>query len=104
MINLDELLSMDKEKYIKFLNLEEILPIDDIVLYKGIKYQITNEDMKMLNLHRISLGYEWNYYGPEKNKGEAKEINYMLLAALGCIKTTIKNHTEHNCLEYKIIK
>ena len=58
----------------------------------------------MLNLHRVSLGYEWNYSGPEKKEGEAKEINGMLLAALGCIRTTIENHTKYNCLEYQIIE
>ena len=30
MINLDELLSMDKEQYINFLALKEILPIDKV--------------------------------------------------------------------------
>ena len=104
MIDIDKLFSMNKEQYINFLNLKEILPIDNIVLYKGVKYQITNEDMKMLNLHRVSLGYDWNYSGPEKREGDAEEINGMMLAALGCIKTTIENHIEHNCLEYKIIE
>lgn len=104
MINIDELFPKSKEEYISFLSKKEILPIDDILLYNGIKYQLTKEDMQMLNLHRISMGYEWNYSGPEKKEGDAEEINSMLLAALDCIKNTIDNHIEHNCLEYKIIE
>ena len=104
MTDSDKLFSMNKKEYIESLNLTEILPIDNVLLFNGVKYQLTNFDMKTLNLHRISMGYDWNYSGPEKNKGDAEEINSMLLAALGCIRSTISNHIEHNCLEYKIIK
>lgn len=104
MINVDKLFSMNKEEYIEFLNSKNIYPIDDIILYKGIKYQLTKEDMQSLNLRRISMGYEWNYSGPEKNNGDAETINGMMLAALTHIKGIIDNHIEHNCLEYKIIE
>lgn len=104
MINADELFPKNKEEYIEFLKIKEILPIDDILLYKGVKYRLTKEDIEMLNLRRISRGYSWNYSGPEKNEGDAEDINCMLLAALGCIKNTIDNHIEHNCLEYEIVE
>ena len=104
MIDVDKLFPKNKNEYINFLSEKEILPIDDILLYNGVKYQLTKDDMQMLNLHRISMGYEWNYSGPERNKGDAEKINTMLLAALDCIKNTIDNHIEHNCLEYKIIE
>ena len=103
MINADELFPKNREEYLKFLEKKEILPIDDILLYNGTKYRLTKEDMQMLNLHRVSLGYNWNYSGPEKNPGDAQDINCLLLAALDCIKHTIDNHIEHNCLEYEII-
>lgn len=104
MINVDKLFSMTKEEYTDFLNSTEIFPIDDIVLYKGIKYQLTAKDMQALNLRRISMGYEWNYSGPEKDEGDAQSINGMTLAALNHIKGIIDNHIEHNCLKYKIIE
>lgn len=104
MIDVDKLFAMNKEEYINFLNSKEIYPIDDIILYNGVKYHLTKEDMQALNLHRISMGYEWNYSGIEKNKGDAETINVMMLAALNHIKGIIDNHIEHNCLEYKIIE
>lgn len=104
MIDVDKLFPKNKNEYINFLSEKEILPIDDILFFNGVKYQLTKEDMQMLNLHRISMGYEWNYSGSERNKGDAETINVMMLAALNHIKEIIDNHIEHNCLEYKIIE
>lgn len=66
-----------KEEFLEFINLKEILPIDDKLLYNGHIYQLTNLDIQTLNLTRNALGYKNEYFGPEKNSGDASKINNM---------------------------
>ena len=77
MINANYYLNLRQEEMLNFINLTEILPIDDKLLYNGHIYQLTNFQMQTLNLTRNSLGYPNEYSGPEKKAGDASRINMM---------------------------
>ena len=95
MIDADYYLSLRQNEFKKFMNLTEILPIDDKLSYNGHVYQLTNFDMQTLNLTRNSLGYPNEYSGPEKKDGEAYRINMMDLAKIESFVHDLEYDTEH---------
>jgi hypothetical protein len=84
----------EEKKY--FYNTNIILPIDDKLLYNGSIYQLTNFDIKTLNLPRIDFGYPKNYSGIEKNPGDANLINGMDMGNIKMIIKFIENEIENN--------
>ena len=96
MIDVQIYLHKTKEEYINFLNLKEILPIDDKLFYNGHIYQLTNFDMQTLNLTRNLLGYPNEYSGPEKNKGDANYINGMDAAKITLFVKSIQYEIDNN--------
>lgn len=96
MIDADYYLNLRQDEFKKFMNLTEILPIDDKLSYNGHVYQLTNFDMQTLNLTRNSLGYPNEYSGPEKNDGEAYRINMMDLAKIESFVDSIQHELDNN--------
>jgi hypothetical protein len=103
MIDVDEIIPKNREEYIKFLEGTDIIAIDDILLYNGVKYQLEKYDIYKLNLRRTAMGYPENYLGPEKNPGDAENINGMMLTTLNSILMDIDSELENNKLIHKII-
>ena len=96
MIDANYYLNLRQEEFKNFMNLTEILPIDDKLFYNGHIYQLTNFDMQTLNLTRNSLGYPNEYFGPEKKEGEAYRINMMDLAKIKSFARSIQHELDNN--------
>ena len=96
MINADYYINLRQDEFKKFINLTEILPIDDKLSYNGHVYQLTNFDMQILNLTRNSLGYPNEYSGPEKHNGDANRINMMDLAKIESFVDSIQHELDNN--------
>ena len=103
MIDADKLLHPTKEELIKFDSDTNIIKIDNQLKLNNTIYELTDFDLMILNQEKIKYGYDKNYFGPEKNKGDAQRINRMMIAHLYGIIEEINNHIEHNCLKRKII-
>ena len=99
MIDANYYLNLRQDELLEFMNLTEILPIDDKMLYNGHVYQLTFYDMQALNLTRNSHGYPNEYSGPEKNKGDANRINMMDLTKIKSFVRSIEYETENNLVQ-----
>ena len=95
MIDANYYLNLRQDEARKFVELKEILPIDDKMLYNGHVYQLTNFDMQTLNLTRNSLGYPNEYSGLERKPGEANRINMMDLAKIRSFADSIQHELDY---------
>ncbi len=104
MIDADKLLSMNRNEFIQFLNRKDIIPVtDNLIKYKNIVYELTEDDMYLIKSFRNDNGYELEYKGCEKNKGDARRINGMLQSAANSFRNDIQYELEHNNLTRKIV-
>lgn len=101
MIDANYYMNLMQNEAKKFVELTEILPIDDKMSYNGHIYQLTNFDMQTLNLTRNTLGYPNEYSGPEKNPGDAYRINMMDLAKIRSFARSIQHEIDHGFEHYR---
>ena len=99
MIDGNYYLNLRQEEAKKFTKLTEILPIDDKLLYNGRIYQLTTFDMQTLNLTRNSLGYPNEYFGSERNLGDANRINMMDLVKIRSFVKSIEYELDNNLIQ-----
>ena len=91
MIDADKLLSMNRAEFIQFLNRKDIIPVtDNLIKYENIVYELTEDDMYLIKSFRNNNGYELEYKGYEKNKGDARRINGMLQSAANSFRNDIQ--------------
>ncbi len=91
MIDADKLLSMNRNEFIHFLNRKDIIPVtDNLIKYENIVYELTEDDMYLIKSFRNDNGYELEYKGCEKNKGDARRINGMLQSAANSFRNDIQ--------------
>lgn len=91
MIDADKLLSMNRNEFIQFLNRKDIIPVtDNLIKYENIVYELTEDDMYLIKSFRNDNGYELEYKGHEKNKGDARRINGMLQSAANSFRNDIQ--------------
>lgn len=90
-MQIDKYINMSREEFIKFLNLDHLIPIDNVIEYKGKKYKLSEEKFySSIAYSRINLGYDINY--SEKLDIEtAQQINMGTLGEITIIKDKIEN-------------
>lgn len=82
---------MNREEFIEFLNLNYLIPIDDIIEYKGKKYKLSEEKFySSIAYPRIKLGYDINY-SEKLDVKIAQQLNMGTLGAITIIKDEIEN-------------
>lgn len=102
-MNIDKYINMNRKEFLEFLELDHLIPIDDIIEYKGKKYKLSKQSFDMLSSSRLKRGYNINYLNPIDKK-IANEINMGTLGALTIIKDEIENDLKlGNPVRYKEI-
>ena len=87
---------MNREEFIEFLNLDHLIPIDDIIEYKGKKYKLSKEEFySSIAYSRIKLGYDINY-SEKLDIKTVQQINMGTLGAITIIKDEIENDLKLN--------
>lgn len=98
-MNIDKYINMNREEFIEFLNLDHLIPIDDIIEYKGKKYKLSkNYFYSYISCARLYKNYSINYNGPIE-KEDVKQINNSTLSGICALANFIDNYLNCDCIK-----
>ena len=104
-MNIDKYINMSKEEFLEFLNLDYLIPIDDVVEYKGIKYQLPPEVFyENIACHRLNCGYCIDF-SEKINIDIAQRINGSTISGIKVLVEIIESDLSNNLsVRYKKIE
>lgn len=98
-MQIDKYINMNREEFIEFLNLDYLIPIDDIIEYKGKKYKLSKDYFySYISCARLYKNYSMDYNGPIE-KEDIKQINSGTLSGICALSNLLDNYLEHNCIK-----
>lgn len=93
-MNIDKYINMNREEFLAFLDLDHLIPIDNVIEYKGKKYKLSDHCFYCyISCARLYKEYPVDYNGPIE-KEVAKQINWGTLSGISALASFIDEYVK----------